>query len=116
MRVCSVTGCPAIYPAAEGSRCATHRKQADRDRGTATQRGYTSRAHQRFRNAVLAKDPICVLCELREATVADHYPHSRKDLIDLHLNPNDPRYGRGLCAGCHNKETAVNQPGGWNVT
>jgi 5-methylcytosine-specific restriction protein A len=65
---------------------------------------------------VLNRDPICVLCELRQSTVADHYPLSRKELLEQGMNPNDPNRGRGLCVTCHNRETAVNQPGGWNVT
>jgi len=114
MRVCSVAGCPAIYEASEGSRCLAHRRAADRARGTATQRGYASKGHRRFRDAVLARDPICVLCGNKEATVADHHPHSRKELIELGLNPNDPQYGRGLDKRCHDQETAKHQPGGWN--
>lgn len=115
MRVCSLAGCPTIYPDGEGSRCTAHRKQADRARGTATQRGYTSRGHISFRIAVLQRDPICVECNLRFSTVADHYPLSRKELIDRGLDPNDPARGRGLCAPCHGRETARNQPGGFNT-
>lgn len=115
MRVCSVHGCPEIYPAGEGSRCSKHRRHADRQRGTAADRGYNDAAHQVFRNAVLEANPICVMCELAEATEADHYPRSRRELIALHLDPNDPRFGRGLCARCHSISTAQLQPGGWNA-
>lgn len=111
MRVCSTPGCPEVYPAAEGSRCRTHRAEADRNRGS---RGYSTKGHQAFRVAVLTRDPICVLCRRRPSTVADHHPHSRRDLINAGMNPNDPQHGRGLCAPCHNSETARNQPGGWN--
>lgn len=114
MRVCSVSGCPNIFPRTQGSRCPIHKQQADLKRGSSTQRGYTSKGHQRFRTAVLTRDPICVLCNLSEATVADHFPHSRKDLTDLGLDPNSSQYGRGLCKHCHDSETAHNQPGGWN--
>ena len=31
------------------------------------------------------------------------------------LNPNDPRYGRGLCGSCDSAQTAIRQPGGWNA-
>jgi len=115
MRVCSVSGCPTIYPDGEGSRCAAHRKEADRARGTAAQRGYATPGHKAFRRAVLLRDPICVLCGTAFSTVADHHPLSRKELLDRGLNPNDPQYGRGLCADDHNRETARNQPGGWNT-
>ena len=115
MRVCSIHNCPTIFDAAEGTRCAEHRRQADKARGTASERGYTSTGHQTFRRAVLHRDPVCVLCHQRQATVADHYPLSRKQLTDRGLNPNDPAHGRGLCAACHNRETAHHQPGGWHT-
>jgi 5-methylcytosine-specific restriction protein A len=109
-----VHGCPEVYDAGEGSKCERHRREADRARGTATERGYSSAGHQGFRERVLTRDPICVLCGLQLSTVADHYPKSRKELQALHLNPNDPQYGRGLCKPCHDSSTAAAQPGGWN--
>ena len=115
MRVCSVHGCGEIYPKGEGTRCRTHRAMADRARGTSTERGYTSAAHREFRRQVIQRDLICQLCGLEPATVADHYPRSRKELIELGLDPNDPQYGRGLGHRCHSIETAQNQPGGWNA-
>lgn len=114
MRVCSKPSCPTIYPASEGSRCSEHRKTADKARGTATERGYTSRGHQAFRRAVIERDMICVLCHVLPSTVADHWPRSRRELIEVGLNPNDPQYGRGLDKLCHDRETATNQPGGWH--
>jgi 5-methylcytosine-specific restriction protein A len=115
MRVCSQPGCPTIYPTSEGTRCAEHRRAADRARGTARDRGYTTPGHQAFRTAVLHRDPICVLCRRAFSTVADHYPRSRKELIELGLNPNDPHAGRGLCKPCHDTSTAEHQPGGWHT-
>lgn len=112
MRVCSVHGCPEIYPQAEGTRCRTHRAIADRGRGD---RGYSSKAHRTFRTIVIQRDPVCVLCHLRPSSIADHYPRSRKELIDHSLNPNDPECGRGLCKNCHDSWTAQAQPGGWNA-
>ena len=114
MRVCSKHGCPTIYPASDGSRCSEHRKQADKYRGTAAQRGYTGRGHRSFRSEVLDRDPICVECQIAQSTVADHYPTSKRDLIDQGLDSNDPDYGRGLCKPCHDRSTAIEQPGGWN--
>ena len=104
-----------LYPSAEGSKCRAHRRAADKARGTATERGYTSRGHRYFRNAVLQRDPICVTCGLRESTVADHYPRSRKELLEQGDNPNEPTFGRGLCKPCHDVETAQHQPGGWHA-
>lgn len=112
LRVCAVPGCPTLTP---GGRCPAHAKASDRARGTASQRGYTSKGHRRtFREQVLARDPICKVCRKARSTVADHYPVSRRDLIAQGLDPNDPKHGRGLCDTCHNRETAQHQPGGWN--
>jgi 5-methylcytosine-specific restriction enzyme A len=110
-RVCSVPNCPTLTT---GGRCDEHRRQADRIRGTARQRGYSTKGHAVFRAGVLARDPVCVLCTQALATVADHWPLSRKQLLAQRLDPNDTARGRGLCASCHNRETAREQPGGWN--
>lgn len=112
LRVCNVAGCPELIPQGQG-RCAEHLRQAERRRGTARQRGYATPGHQTFRNQVLARDPICVECRTTHATVADHHPRDRRELIRLGLNPNDPAYGRGLCKRCHDQATAIHQPGGW---
>lgn len=108
---CSVPGCHELVSG--GSRCARHEAAAEALRGTATERGYSSRGHRSFRSEVLARDPYCVICLRRRSTEADHFPLSRKGLIDQGLNPDDPIYGRGLCKRCHSAETARNQPGGW---
>ncbi|GMA26185.1 restriction endonuclease [Luteimicrobium album] len=74
---------------------------------------YSTSGHRRFREAVLARDPICVLCMSARATVADHYPTERRDLVDMGLDPDDPARGRGLCKPCHDKKTARTMPGGF---
>lgn len=112
-RVCNVHGCGEIIEG-DASRCVQHRREAERRRGSAADRGYTSKGHRQFRREVLSRDMTCKLCEIEIATEADHYPHSRKELIALGLNPNDPQYGRGLCQPCHARHTARAQPGGWN--
>ncbi len=99
--------CPTVITT--GSRCTDCQAKADRARGTAHQRGYTSIGHQRFRRAVLGRDPVCVLCRTAWSTVADHHPISRADLVDQHLNPDDPNRGRGLCKRCHDRHTASTQ-------
>jgi 5-methylcytosine-specific restriction protein A len=117
MKVCSKPGCPAVVPAGVG-RCPPCAGEADRARGTASQRGYTSSGHRSFRRAVLRRDPVCVACRAAPSTVADHYPASRRELVDAGLDPDNPARGRGLCASCHGRATAANpgQRGGWNVT
>jgi 5-methylcytosine-specific restriction protein A len=114
MRVCSVHGCPTIFPTTEGSRCLEHRRAADRARGTTRDRGYSTRGHLTFRTAVLTRDPICVSCNTALSTIADHYPLGRDELIARGLDPNNPAAGRGLCKPCDSTQTASRQPGGWN--
>ena len=114
LKPCSRPGCPELVPKGQ-SRCDACTKAADRARGTASNRGYTTPGHRRFREEVLARDPICVLCLAAHSTVADHYPQSRRERLDLGLDPDDPDNGRGLCKPCHDRETAANQPGGWNA-
>lgn len=88
-------------------------RASDLARGSSTRRGY-GRAHRtRFRPGVLARDPVCVICNLRVSTVADHYPLSRRELVDAGMDPDDPVHGRGLCAPCDRRQTAQRQPGGW---
>lgn len=117
-KACATHGC-ANTVSGGTSRCPDCASRADQVRGTAAQRGYKSRGHRRFRRLVLDRDRLCVLCRtrgvLRIATVADHWPTSRRDLEAQGLDPNDPRCGRGLCGPCHSRETAEHQPGGWNA-
>lgn len=121
-RVCTTSRCPNLTEA--GGRCDQCKRKAEALRGSASQRGYNSPGHRRFREAVLTRDPLCVCLEQdhghqagachTQAVVADHYPLSRRELIERRLNPNAAEHGRGLCASCHGKYTVVAQPGGWN--
>lgn len=105
---------------AEGScspQCRTRRKAAgNRARGSAALQGYGKAHRELFRAPVLERDPVCVLCGTTPSTHADHWPRSRKQLIAQGLDPDNPQYGRGLCASCHSRETAnaPGQAGGWN--
>lgn len=122
MRVCSAPGCPTLTPT---GRCPHHRSDANQDRGSAASRGYGHRHATRFRAPVLRRDPLCtcphphvhghgVRC-YQPSTQADHWPRERQELVRVGLDPNDPRYGRGLCQPCHAAITADLQPGGWNA-
>ena len=113
MKVCNEPGCPTLTTKAK---CANHARQRDRDRGTATQRGYGAEHRKRFREGVLAKHPLCQRCRRKPSTVADHYPLSKRELIDAGMDSNDPQHGRGLCHTCHSVETAAHQPGGWRIS
>lgn len=110
MRVCSTPGCPNLHRAP--GRCPHCRAKADRARRP-DGNPYATEGHRAFRHQVLTRDPICVNCLTRRSTVADHYPHERKDLIEMGLNPNDPQYGQGLCAPCHDSKTA-RTASGWS--
>ena len=111
-KVCNGKGCPNLVP--KGVRlCDDCAREAERLRGSPTARGYGRRHKRTFREAVLARDPICILCHRRPSSEADHYPRSRRELEDLGLNANDPSFGRGLCKPCHSSETAAHQPGGF---
>lgn len=109
-RPCTFPGCPELADPGDG-RCESHQAA----RPSAAQRGYGHHHRARFRKAVLARDPICVLCKAALATEADHWPLSRRQLEQQGLDPDDPDHGRGLCELCHKHETARNQPGGWAV-
>ncbi|WP_424213536.1 hypothetical protein ACN20G_16435 [Streptomyces sp. BI20] len=50
-------------------------------------------------SAVLARDPICVMCKEQPSTHADHWPLSRA-LLDRAGLAADPGFARGLCATC----------------
>lgn len=126
-KVCSTAGCANIIDDTE-SKCLECRRRKDRRR-TRVRNPYNTAGHQGFRRQVLARDPRCVcpgavdhdgcgkhvgMCA-RPSTVADHYPYERTELIELGLNPNDPRYGRGLCARCHDTKTGLTRPSGFRA-
>jgi 5-methylcytosine-specific restriction protein A len=106
---CSVPGCPELT---SGGRCADHKRQDKARRDADGSAVYGTTRWQRIRKAYLYAHPWCVLC-MAQATVADHYPLSRRELVDRGVDPDTPTHLRPLCVACHNKETARHQPGGW---
>jgi 5-methylcytosine-specific restriction protein A len=111
LHVCPTSGCPNLV---EEGRCATCKARASQLRGSAASRGYGT-AWAKRRRAYLIRHPICTLCP-RQATVADHYPESRRELVAAGVpDPDADHRLRALCAPCHASETARNQPGGWNA-
>lgn len=111
LKTCSQPGCPELV---EQGRCDGCRGQADAQRGSARQRGYDS-AWEAKRSNYLTRNPFCRLCH-GLASVADHHPTSRRDLIAAGVaDPDADHRLRPLCAPCHNSQTAQHQPGGWNA-
>lgn len=86
------------------------RKAYDKQRGTATQRGYTS-AWARYSKQYRLEHPLCVEClkegKLTPATCVDHIiPHKG----DMRLFWDESNW-RSLCTTCHNKATASKDGG-----
>jgi 5-methylcytosine-specific restriction protein A len=120
---CTTPGCPTLVRG--GGRCDAHLAQARREAVRTQSPGYAGLAHRRrFRLGVLRRDVFCQ-CPRSDhrhgsrpcpspATQADHWPLDKRELMRRGMDANDPRYGRGLCHGCHSSETARLQPGGWN--
>ena len=112
-RVCTWRGCPELVDG--GGRCPEHRRDADQARRSGASK-YGADHRSRFRPGVLAKNHgICVACNIAPATVADHWPLERTELIRRGLDPDDPQHGRPLCKPCHDEHTARTTPGGWNA-
>lgn len=92
------------------SRCADHVKQADRQRGTAHERGYTS-AWAKARFHFLAAHPLCAEHErngaLAAATVVDHIKPHRGDKALFWDRTN----WQPLCKPCHDRKTASEDGG-----
>jgi 5-methylcytosine-specific restriction enzyme A len=96
-----------------GGRCIPCRRRIVAAYGTPADRGYDAR-WERNRIAFLALNLFCVLCG-GLATVADHFPISRRQLVAMGVrNPDAHHRLRALCRHCHSTETARLQPGGWN--
>ncbi len=121
LQVCSQPGCPSLTPT---GRCEDCRSEAERQRGSAHQRGYGGKAWNTSRRVVLARDPLCVCADDghghdgrqcgEASTVSDHWPHERRDLVAAGVpDPDAPHRMRGCCAHCHNRKTGATRPGGW---
>lgn len=113
LKVCSTTGCPELVPT---GRCAGCTRDAERKRGSSTARGYGTAWSRRSRSFV-RRHPFCAVqapgCA-GVATLADHHPISRRDLVDQGVpDPDADHRLRPSCHHCHSVETARHQPGGW---
>lgn len=106
-RPCRHPGCPVLV---EGGACeahaALHRRQADRERGSAAARGYDHR-WRKARADHLAAHPLCVACQARDrvraATVVDHkVPH--RGCLRLFWDRDN---WQSLCKQHHDHKTAT---------
>lgn len=107
-RPCTWPGCRELV--SEGSRCAQHRRQVERERGSAHERGYTS-AWTKARAAYLSAHPICVVHRaegaLVAASVVDHkVPHRGDKQLFW-----DSGNWQALCKPCHDRKTATEDGG-----
>lgn len=111
-RPCSKVGCRILT---DERYCPEHkverRKQYDRQRGTAAQRGYTSRWHK-YSVAYRKEHPLCVGCLV--ANVIS--PSEHVDHIIAVSGPDDPLFWeqtnhQALCQSCHSKKTVLEDGG-----
>jgi 5-methylcytosine-specific restriction enzyme A len=97
-RTCTTAGCPAIVTDGR-SRCPVHRRERERERGSARARGY-DRNWEEISGIILRRDPICVACGMAPSQHADHITPLRRG------GTNEPENLQGLCAPCHSRKTA----------
>ncbi|MNY21286.1 HNH endonuclease [compost metagenome] len=113
-KFCLKPGCKNLTDSGYCETHASERKeelqQTDRQRGTATERGYNSQ-WRKARKGFLLKHPLCKHCRdrdrLTEATVVDHIiPHKGdKELFW------DRQNWQPLCKKCHDIKTATEDGG-----
>ena len=113
-RPCTYPGCGVLT---NGGRCEAHKQVVERQRGSAHQRGYTSRwaaySKARLRTHPLCECPDCQAGALRvrAATVTDHIvPHKG----DMHLFW-DKKNHRSMAKECHDRKTATEDGGFGNA-
>jgi 5-methylcytosine-specific restriction protein A len=109
-KACSSPGCGALVRDG-GARCPAHRRQVDRERGTARERGYST-AWQKARGAFLQEHPLCEehlrRGETAAANVVDHIQPHRGDQTLFWDRGN----WQAICKSCHDKKT-VSTDGGF---
>lgn len=107
LRPCNHPGCRTLT---ENRLCDTHqrayRREQDRWRGSASERGYTHAWHK-ARNRYLRDNPLCTQCKgqgvIKEAGVVDHIiPHKGNNELFW-----DESNWQSLCTRHHNIKTAT---------
>jgi 5-methylcytosine-specific restriction protein A len=106
-RRCAVPECPNLVTDRGAHRCAEHTVQQWRAINAArTMPRHRGARWVAVRAAFLRRHPRCVDCGA-PATVADHAPVSRRDLIAQGVHdPDDERYLQARCGPCHGRATA----------
>ncbi|MFD2704072.1 HNH endonuclease [Salibacterium lacus] len=103
---CSYPRCSALtYDRFCDEHKTTYTRQADKKRGTATQRGYDAR-WRKARAWYLKRHSLCVHCRQKNR-------YTPADVVD-HIMPHRGDYGlfwdeenwQSLCKACHDKKTA----------
>lgn len=59
MKVCAEPGCPTLTP---GTRCPTHERKRERERGTATERGYDADYRRQLASPEYVNATACATC------------------------------------------------------
>lgn len=113
--VCSAPGCPTLV--ARAGRCQSCKAEAQAKRRSASRKGYDS-AWTRTRRAYLRAHPWCECAECDALPMPLRPAATEVDHIDG-LGPLGPRGHdwdnlRSMTKAHHSRETARNQPGGWN--
>ena len=88
--------------------CAEHSRPPEEQRSKFAEEYrhlYNNARWRRLRKIILARDPICVVCERSPATVADHKKDHKGDISLFY----DPENLRGVCKECHDKKTGRTQ-------
>ena len=101
---CHITGCPHLSIEHSGF-CEEHlrerRRDADKKRGTAVERGYDYR-WQQIRKQVLKTEPLCRECiKQNKVVAATEVHHIDGDVRNMDWNNLSP-----LCHDCHSRITA----------
>src|SRR5450432_2780301 len=99
-RPCKFPGCPQLV---DSGTCSKHARKYDEARGSASARGYDA-TWRRLRRMVLAGEPLCRECELKDLVVlaveVDH-------IVPLRLGGSrlDSENLQPLCRACHSRKT-----------
>jgi 5-methylcytosine-specific restriction protein A len=103
---CVEPGCGDLAPFGR-ARCDRHAAELERDlHAGSARRVYASSRWAIVRARVLARDPVCVACEVQPSTEVDHVERLR-DVLAAGGDPYDEANLMALCHDCHSRKTAA---------